>query len=50
MNKKTLKYIKNDMWEVLYNKKYVQAGLKAEQEFWLDTQNPKTSCLEPYHP
>ena len=30
MNKKTLKYIKNDMWEVLYNKKYVQAGLKAE--------------------
>lgn len=30
MNRKMLKYIKNDMWEVLYNKKYLQATLKTK--------------------
>lgn len=30
MDKKVLKYIKNDMWEVLYSKKYLQATLKTK--------------------
>ena len=30
MNRKMLKYIKNDMWDVLYNKKYLQASLKQK--------------------
>lgn len=30
MNKENLRYIKNDMWEVLYNKKYLKATLKKK--------------------
>lgn len=30
MDKKTLKYIKSDMWETLYSKKHLQAILKSE--------------------
>jgi len=45
MNKQTLRTIKNDMWDVLSNKKYVQASIKQLQK---EIERERKEALEEY--